>query len=69
MSTNLIYNGDFLLPSITTNSALNSTSFTTQQANAFYWTYGGTYAILDNGSPTSNFLNPALIGYNQAFYF
>jgi hypothetical protein len=68
MSTNLIYNGDFSLPSITTNSSLNSTSFTTQQATDFYWTCGGAYAQLLNGVPTSNFLNPSLVGYTQSCY-
>jgi hypothetical protein len=68
MSTNLIYNGDFLLPSITTNSSLNSTIFTTQQATDFYWTCGGAYAQLLNGVPTSNFLNPSLVGYTQSCY-
>ena len=51
MSTNLIYNGNFLLPSITANTTLFYTSFTTAQANAFYWTCAGTYVSVVNGTP------------------
>ena len=68
MSTNLIYNGDFSLPSINTNSSINYLSFTTQQAAAFYWTSGGSYMLLLNGVPTSNFISPSLIGFTQACY-
>ena len=68
MSTNLIYNGNFSLPSITTNTAINSTSFTTEQATAFYWTPGGAYVTLLNGAPTTNYLNPSIIGYTQSCY-
>jgi hypothetical protein len=68
MSTNLIYNGDFSIPVIATNTSLNYTVFTTGQANAFYWTCAGPYVQIFNGTPTSNFLNPSLIGYTQACY-
>ena len=48
MSTNLIYNVDFSLPSITTNSSINYTSFTTEQTTALYFTSGGVlYVIIE----------------------
>ena len=68
MSTNLIYNGDFLLPTFATNTITDYPTFTTQQATDFYWTAGGPYVRITNGVPTSNFINPSLIGYSQACY-
>ena len=68
MSTNLIYNGDFLLPSVTANTTLFYTSFTTAQATAFYWTCAGSYVTVTNGFPPFNIPDPAIIGYSQYGY-
>ena len=69
MSTNLIYNGDFSLPLISTNSSLNSLSLTPAQSTDFYWTCTGNQAAIINGVGTTNtLLNPSLIGYTQSFY-
>jgi hypothetical protein len=69
MSTNLIYNGNFLLPSITANTTLFYTSFTTEQANSFYWTCAGSYVAIINGYiPSNNIPDPSLIGYSQYGY-
>ena len=69
MSTNLIYNGDFLLPSITANTVLFYTSFTIAQTNSFFWTCTGSYAAVINGYiPANNIPDPSLIGYSQYGY-
>ena len=52
--SNLIYNGNFSLPSITTNSYIYTDTFTTQQSTAFYWTSLNTF-------------NPALLNGTNAF--
>jgi len=58
--SNLIYNGDFLLPSITTNSYIYTDTFTTIQKNAFYWTSPNTfYPALLNGSNAFNITPPS----------
>ena len=68
MSTNLIYNGNFSLPSITANSSLNYTSFTTAQSAAYYWTAAGQYSAIINGVPNTTFSNPSLVGCTQSCY-
>ena len=69
MSTNLIYNGNFSLPSITANTSMFYTSFTTAQATAFYWICAGNFAGLVNGYiPANNIPDPSLIGYSQYGY-
>ena len=58
--SNLIYNGDFLLPSITTNSYIYTDTFTTQQSTAFYWTSPNTfYPALLNGTTAFNITPPS----------
>ena len=68
MSTNLIYNGNFSKLSITSNTTLFYTSFTTAQANTFYWTCAGSYVSVVNGTPPVNIPDPAIIGYSQYCY-
>jgi len=66
MSTNLIYNGDFMLPTITLNGpSLVYTSFTTTQASQFYWTCANNYIYLIAGVPNSFYIDPSTIGYVQ----
>ena len=51
--SNLIINGNFINPSITTNSILYSSAFTTDQLNAFGWTTDGTTSTsLQNDTTT-----------------
>ena len=57
--SNLIYNGNFALPSITTNSYIYTDTFTTQQSTAFYWTSPNTfYPALLNGTNAFNITPP-----------
>ena len=71
--SNLIYNGDFSLPSITTNSYIYTNTFTTQQSTAFYWTSPNTfYPALLNGTtafgitPPSNATQYIVIQYDKS---
>ena len=64
--SNLIYNGDFLLPSITTNSYIYTDTFTTIQKNAFYWTSPNTfYPALLNGTTAFGVTPPTSVNATQ----
>jgi len=64
MSTNLIYNGNFLQPSITTNTYIYTTAFTQAQTNQLYWNSSANVA-LQNGITIFNFSDPSLINQTQ----
>ena len=64
--SNLIYNGDFGLPVITTNSYLYTDTFTTIQKNAFYWTSPNTfYPALLNGTTAFGITPPTSVNATQ----
>ena len=64
MSYNLIYNGEFTQPIISTDSLLYSTDFTTDQKNNFYWSCG-IYAAIQNGNTEFAIPDPILINQGQ----
>ena len=67
--SNLIYNGSFNLPSISTNTFIFAQNLSTQQLSDFYWTYGGLYCSLQNGISAYNYPDPSLINQTQFISF
>ena len=69
MSYNLIYNGEFTQPIISTASFIYSTRFTTVQRNIFYWRCG-VYTAIQNGNTAFAFLDSILTKkiYIQVIY-
>ena len=65
MSLNLIFNGDFSLPIITTDTFLYSSNFATDEQNNLYWFYG-PYTAIQNGNTVFSFPDPILI--NDQFW-
>jgi hypothetical protein len=66
--SNLIYNGNFSLPNITTNTNSLVTSLTAQQKQQLFWyttpsTTPLTYIV--DGTGISNFPSPSLVGASQ----
>ena len=66
MSTNLIYNGNFSQPSITTNTYIYTNAFTQAQTNLFYWNSSSNVG-LQNGVALS-FSDPSLINQTQFIF-
>jgi len=67
MSNNLLYNGNFSLPSITANTFVDTSTFSTQQATDFYWLTNGDIPVtnLYNGLAGGIYPDPVLINVIQ----
>ena len=65
MSSNLIYNGDFSQPALTTDASMFYTSFSQTQANQFYWTCNNLYVALTNGPTYYGWPDFSSLGYVQ----
>jgi hypothetical protein len=63
--SNLIYNGNFALPAITTNSYIYTNTFTTAQSNAFYWISPSSNVALQNGNTAFNVTPPTAVSATQ----
>jgi hypothetical protein len=65
--SNLIYNGTFTLPLLTSDSYTYVNSLTAQQKTDLGWTSSGVtdYTSLQNGSTAFGYANPSLIGLTQ----